>query len=226
MAGTAGPRESCYRWRAMQNQRVEISAQPIGQGQERICYRHPGDASKLIKIQRGSSDKQTRRELRFYRDLARRGMHEFSHIPAFHGVVDTNLGRGFVVDLVADHDGEVSKSLWWHFQRGYPVSEFEAYLDELRRYLLEARIVFSVDMGRYNVLFQKLSPEQARLVVIDGLGNHSAINWLDAIGFFARRKIERRWRRFIGRLRDYSAQTMRAHDGPPRTLAPAYRKPG
>ena len=196
----------------MQDQRIEISAAPIGQGQERVCYRHPHDPARLIKIQRGASDKQTRRELRLYRGLARRGMDDFSHIPRFYGHVDTNLGRGFVVDLIADYDGEVPKSLWWHFQRGYPVAEFEAYLDELRRYLLDRRIVFSVDMGRYNILFQKLSPREARLVVIDGLGNHTAINWPDAIGFLARRKIERRWRRFIGRLRNYSAQSMQGFD--------------
>lgn len=210
----------------MQDERIEIDTPPIGQGQERVCYRDPRDASRLIKIQRGESDKQTRREIRLYRDLARRGMQDFSHIPRFHGFVDTSLGRGFVVDLIADYDGEVSKSLWWHFQHGYPVSEFDAYLEELRRYLLRRRIVFSVDMGRYNVLFQKRSPEEARLVVIDGLGNHTAINWPDAIGFFARRKIARRWRRFIGRLRNYSAESMRAFDGPPKVLAPAYRKTG
>jgi hypothetical protein len=210
----------------MQDQRIEINSEAIGQGQERICYRHPLDGSRLIKIQRGDSDKQTRRELRFYRNLARRGMQDFSHIPRFHGFVDTNLGRGFVVDLIADYDGEVSKSLWWHFQRGYPVSEFEPYLDELRRYLLARRIVFSVDMGRYNVLFQKLSGEQARLVVIDGLGNHTAINWPDEIGYFARRKIARRWKRFIDRLRNYSAESMRIFEGEPKMLAPAYRRSG
>ena len=80
----------------MQVERIEISTAAIGQGQERICYRHPHDDSRLIKIQRGESDKQTRRDLRLYRDLSRRGMQDYSHIPRFHGFVDTNLGRGFV----------------------------------------------------------------------------------------------------------------------------------
>jgi len=203
---------------------IQITEQPIGVGQERACYRHPGDAARAIKIQRGASDKQTRRELELYRDLERRGFEDYSHIPRYYGTVDTNLGRGIVVDLVADYDGAVSRSLWWHFERGYPLAEFLPYLDELKRYLLENRIVFSVDMGRYNVLFQKLSPQQARLVVIDGLGNHSAINWPDRIACLARRKINRRWRRFIGRLGDYSAATLRDHEGKPRALEAAYRR--
>lgn len=205
---------------------IQISGDPLGEGQERICYRHPREPGKLIKLQKGCSDKQTRRELELYRSLARRGMQDFRHIPRFYGMVETSLGRGFVVDLIADYDGGPSRSLWWHFERGYPVSEFATYLDELRAYLRDNCIVFSVDMGRYNILFQKLSPEQARLVVIDGLGNHTAVNWPDRIAWFARRKIDRRWHRFITRLGNYSAETMRAHAGAPRTLEAAYRRQG
>ena len=210
---------------AMNQQIVQITCDPIGVGQERACYLHPGDAHKVIKIQKGESSTQTRRELILYRNLARRGMRNFRHIPQFYGKLKTNLGEGFVVDLVADYDGSVSRSLWWHFERGYPLAEFLPYLEELRQYLLDNLVIFSVDMGRYNILFQKISPQQARLVVIDGLGNHSAINWLDNIAWFARRKIERRWHRFISRLENYSQQMMREYDGSPKTLEPAYRIP-
>jgi hypothetical protein len=203
---------------------LQISGEPIGAGQERICYPHPDDADRVIKIQKGHSDKQTRRELTLYASLVRRGVTDFEHIPRFHGAVQTNLGSGFMVDRIADYDGEVSRSLWWHFERGYPVTEFLPYLEELRRYLLDQRIVFSVDMGRYNILFQKLSPQRARLVVIDGLGNHTAINWLDNIAFFARYKIRRRWQRFIDRLHGYSAEAMRQHEGSPRQLEADYRR--
>ena len=205
---------------------LQITSEPIGVGQERACYQHPADDGKVVKIQKGQSNKQTRRELRLYASLARRGMSDFEHIPQFYGIVETNLGAGFVVDKIKDYDGSISRSLWWHFERGYPVAEFASYLDELKQYLVDNRIVFSVDMGRYNILFQKLSPEQARLVVIDGLGNHTAVNWFDNIGWFARRKIERRWQRFIDRLRNYSAEMMQTHGVSPKTLDPAYRKTG
>ena len=210
----------------MKQQILQITGEPIGVGQERICYRHPEDAGRVINIQKGESDKQTRRELRLYKNLSRRKMSNFEYIPRYYGMVQTSQGEGFVVDLISDFDGSVSKSLWWHFEQGYPVAEFTPYLDELRQYLLDNLIVFSVDMGRYNILFQKTSPQRARLVVIDGLGNHTAINWLDNIAFFARRKIERRWQRFISRLNDYSAEIMRANDLAPRTLDAAYKRAG
>ncbi|MCP4979197.1 MAG: hypothetical protein GY935_01725 [Gammaproteobacteria bacterium] len=203
---------------------LEISSEPIGVGQERTCYRHPRDPGKVVKIQKAASDKQTRRERTLYDRLARRGMTNFEHIPQYYGLVETNLGAGFVVDLIADFDGQVSRSLWWHFEQGYPVAEFLPYLDELKQYLLDNLIVFSVDMGRYNILFQKTSAQRARLVVIDGLGNHTAINWLDDIGYFARRKINRRWQRFIERLQDYSTEMMRETGDCPKTLEAAYRR--
>ena len=83
-------------------------------------------------------------------------------LPSMGGFDDDLKGQGIVVDKIADYDGDVSKSLWWHFERGYPLAEFLPYLEELRRYLLDNLVVFSVDMGRYNILFQKLSPTQAR----------------------------------------------------------------
>ncbi|MCG6889398.1 MAG: hypothetical protein LJE92_07415 [Gammaproteobacteria bacterium] len=208
-----------------QNQTIlQLSGDPLGAGQERLCYAHPDDASRVVKIQKTDANKQTRRELALYARLKRRGLRNFEHIPRYYGEVETNLGQGFVVDCVADYDGQISRSLWWYFEQGYPLSEFSSYLEDLRCYLLDNQVFFSVDMGRYNILFQKLSPERARLVVIDGLGNHTAINWLDHIDFFARRKIQRRWQRFIDRLQVYADVSMRQHSGSPQILESAYRR--
>ena len=205
---------------------VQITGEPLGTGQERICYLHPGDPGKVIKLQRSDVSKQSRREINFYRWLRRRRMTDYSHIPRYHGKIDTNLGRGMVFDLVSDFDGGVARSLWDYFQQGVPVSEFYPYLDELKRYMLANLVVFSVDMGRFNVLFQRLSESRARLVVIDGLGNHTAMNWLDVVPGLARRKINRRWQRFINRLEHYSDDVMRNREDEPGRLEAAYRKAG
>ncbi len=202
----------------MKQPMLQLHGEPIGAGKERVCYLHPDDPGKVVKIQKGGVEKQTRRELIFYRWLQRRNMNNFRHLPRFYGQVETNLGRGFVVDLVSDYDGTVSRSLYWHFDRGYPISEFIPYLEELRQYLVENLIVFSVDMSRFNVLYKRVSNREARLVVIDGLGNHSTINWLDEIPCFARRKIERRWERFFSKLQYNSETLMKQYGGSPRVL--------
>ncbi len=87
---------------------LQITSAPIGVGQERACYQHAEDNGKVIKIQKRESDKQTRREFRHYRILARRGMRDFEHIRRYYGKVETKLGEGFVVDKITDYDGSVS----------------------------------------------------------------------------------------------------------------------
>jgi len=91
---------------------LQITGEPIGVGQERACYQYPDEDGKVIKIQKGESDKQTRRELTLYKNLARRGMNDFEHIPRYYGMAATNLGEGFVVDKIADYDGTIFRSLW------------------------------------------------------------------------------------------------------------------
>ena len=202
---------------------LQIDSDPIGEGQERICYVHPDDPSKLVKIQKGESEKQTRREMKLYRRLQRKQT-DYSQLPRLYGRVKTNLGRGFVTDLIQDYDGGISNSLYWFFERGIPVSEFYVYLDELKQYLLDNQIIISADLRRTNVLFQKLSPQKAQLVVIDGLGNHSAINWFDGLRVVSDSKINRRWERFFIQLKIHSAEMLEEYGGEPRTLDDAYRK--
>ncbi len=203
---------------------VQISTQALGTGKERICYRHPQEPERVIKLQRGDINKQSRREIDFYRRMRQRGMTNFYHIPRYYGKIDTNLGRGMVFDLVSDFDGRISQSLWDYFQQGIPLAEFYPYLEELKQYMLDNLVVFSADMGRFNVLFQRLSESSARLVVIDGLGNHTAMNWLDIVPGLARRKINRRWQRFITRLQRYSDEVMQKRESEPQQLEPAYRR--
>lgn len=205
---------------------LHITSAPIGEGRERICYVHPEDERKLVKVQKGDIDKQTRRELALYRFLQRRKHADYSQIPRFYGRVRTNLGPGFVVDLIRDFDGGISKPLGWFFEQGYPVQEFMPYLEELKAYLMDNQIVINVDLTRSNVLFQKLSPEKACLVAIDGIGNHSAINWFDGFRSVSDGKISRRWERFMKQLVARSEQTIRNINAAPKPLEAAYRRPG
>jgi hypothetical protein len=208
----------------MNHQILQITTKPIGVGGERVCYQHPEDPTKAVKVQKGEIKKQTLRELKFYRALQRKKVKNFKHIPRFYGMVRTNLGEGFVVDLVTDFDGRQSKSLNWYFKQGYPLSEFYPYLEELKQHFLQNLIVFNNRRSPSNLLFKRVSDHEARIVVIDGLGDHAAINWLDAFAYFAHRKINRRWNRFIARLQNCSAEMMREYGGLPRTLDQAYRK--
>ena len=173
---------------------LQITSQPIGRGNERACYIHPEDPRKAIKIPMGKVRDQTRRDIRFYRKLARRADINKLHIPGFYGLCEINLGEGLVVDLIRNYDGEISRPLNWYLGQGAPIEDFEVYLEELKQSFLQNLIIFNHDLTIGNLLFQKTASRSARLVAIDGLGDVVALGWFP---FLARRKIERRWERFI-----------------------------
>jgi len=179
---------------------LQINTDPIGKGKERACFVHPDDPQKAIKISIGSVSEQSRREIKFYQKLVKRDGDIDPHIPRFYGLCETNLGQGLVVDLIRDQDGEISRPLNWYLAEGYPIEDFEPYLDELKKSFLQNLIIFNHDMTVGNLLFQKVSDTSAHLVAIDGLGDVVALDWLDVFPSLVRRKILRRWTRFITRV--------------------------
>ena len=186
---------------------LQITSRPIGKGKERACYIHPEEPRKAIKISMGKVNEQTRRDIKFYRKLARRTTGENSHVPKFYGLCETNLGKGMVVDLIRNYDGEISRPLNWYLAQGVPIEEFDAYLEELKHSFLQNLIIFNHDLTIGNLLFQRYSTSSARLVAIDGLGDVVALDWLNRFPFLVRRKIKRRWARFIARV--YQTQEVR-----------------
>lgn len=178
---------------------LQITKKPIGMGKERMCFVHPEDPRLAIKVARGEISIQSRREIKFYRKLEKRGVSDI-HIPGFHGLCETNHGTGIVVDLIRNYDGEISRPLNWHLAEGYPIEDFEPGLEELKQSFLENLIIFNHDMTIGNLLVKKISASRVRLVAIDGLGDVVLVDWFDVLPSLARRKIQRRWQRFITRV--------------------------
>ena len=179
---------------------LKIISQPIGEGRERACYVHPEDPRLAIKIPTGPVTAQTERDIRFYKRLKKRGLVKNSHLPKYHGLCETSIGPGIVVDLIRNYDGEIARPLNWYLAQGVPVEEFDTFLEDLKQSFLQDLVIFNHDMHTGNLLFQKTSMGSARLVAIDGLGDTVALDWLDNIPFLVRRKINRRWKRFIKRV--------------------------
>lgn len=200
---------------------LQITKKPIGMGKERMCFVHPEDPRLAIKIARDKVSEQSKREIRFYRRLQKSGGSEEEHIPRFHGLCETNKGEGIVVDLIRNYDGEISRPLNWYLAHGFPIEEFEPYLEELKQSFLKNLIIFNHDMTIGNLLVQRTSASRFRIIAIDGLGDVVALNWLDVFPFLVRRKINRRWQRFIERVyrsrevrqqRETAAQNLKPKD--------------
>ncbi len=179
---------------------LKITSEPIGTGRERACYVHPEDPRLAIKMPMGEVSDQTQRDLKFYRKLKKRGTKGIPHVPDFHGLCDTNLGRGIVVELIRNYDGEISRPLNWYLAQEVPIEEFDQFLQELKQSFLQNLIIFNHDMTIDKLLFQRSSSSSAQLVAIDGLGDGVAIDWFDYFPFLVRRKINCRWKRFMERI--------------------------
>lgn len=170
----------------------------VGKGLHRECYEYPGDSTRCVKIVVAGNSDENRREASYYRRLARRHI-SWDMLSIFHGLEPTNMGEGAVFDLIRDYDGMVSHTLE-HYLRSQALSiDYEAVLAgalaDLKVYLLRYRVV-TMTLKSKNILFQRISQDSGKLVIIDNVGNSDFIPLSNYIGWLARRKILRKWRRF------------------------------
>ncbi|MCG3681803.1 PhoP regulatory network YrbL family protein [Aliarcobacter butzleri] len=172
----------------------------VGKGNERACYIHPEDKNKAIKITYENNNrkesKQTKLEVNYYKELEKRRMTNFKHLPKYFGEVKTDKGAGFVVELIRDFDGEVSKTFEYYLKKD-GVLKYKKELEEYKQYFLDNCIIFNYGMMPKNILLRKNTETDFNLVLIDGLGDVSYFTLPNKIPYFARKRINRRWDKFI-----------------------------
>ncbi len=168
----------------------------VAEGTDRKCFQHPTKPQCCIKVlhpERRSG--RFWREVRYYLRLQRRGVH-FKHLAQFHGLVNTRLGKGAIFDMVQDDDGRVSKSLDYYLAQNdkrfntWAVNEIES----LKQDFYDQWIVFQ-DLNPSNILVKRLSFDEFRLIVIDGIGHNHFLPFASYSSTLARKKLTRVWNR-------------------------------
>ncbi len=171
----------------------------IAKGNERACYLDSTDKNKAIKIsyeQNIGRSKQTTTEISYYKELLKKQDISWKHLPKFYGEVKTNKGDGFIVELIRDYDGEISKSFQYYIDKN-GVEKYKKELEEYKKFFLKYNVIFNYGMMPKNILLRKNSETESNLVLIDGLGDITYFTFPNKISFFARKKINRRWDKFI-----------------------------
>ncbi|MBT3200476.1 MAG: hypothetical protein HN350_11215 [Phycisphaerales bacterium] len=170
----------------------------IGKGRHRECYVHPEDPDKCVKIIVLGDQTETQREQAYYRRLDRRKI-SWSMLSRYCGDVQTNMGPGAVFELVRDYNGEVSKPMTNYLPAAdEPDADIDTLLNAittLKKYMLDQKIV-TMTLQTKNILYQRTSPTDGKLVIVDGIGNSDYIPICNYVGFMATIKIKRRWKRF------------------------------
>ncbi|MGL6259065.1 YrbL family protein [Vibrio sp. WXL210] len=166
---------------------IEINSQfHIASGLERDVYLHPQNNNICIKIQRPRLSVNERES--FF-------LNKYKACPSFpdsYGFVDTNLGKGLMVELIRDYDGQISKPLSYYLCNNIIVLEdCLDYLNELKNTYLDYNVL-SRDRNLNNILLRKDSEFKFSPIVVDGLGwvDNTKNNIRMKFSFFVRKKIK------------------------------------
>lgn len=172
----------------------------IGSGNDRHCWRHPGNPAWCIKVAKPEQERpQNEIDAHYARHLSRRGVRGI-HIPRVHGWVDTDHGRGLVFDLIQEPDGSPSPTLLQAVLGGR-VSPEKArdLIDEAFGWLAEQRVLL-VDFGIDNLLVQTRSDGRQVLVFVDGLGARK-FSWR----YWFHRRL---WLKAVWKAREFRLKTL------------------
>lgn len=173
----------------------------IAKGTNRSCYLHPSDNSKCIKITHSNDYSETKKEIYYYLFLQNQNI-SWKNLAKYYGCIDTDLGKGEVFDLVKDYDGNISKTLSSYLQtpsKTKLVQNPVVLLQELKSYCFENNIIVK-DLNTKNMLYQKLSNNEAKLVLIDGLSNPKRFVYLNKCKPYMQNLHKKLWDRFENSL--------------------------
>ncbi len=177
---------------------VDLSnARYLGKGSSRVCYVHPEDERKCVKITYSGNRKVAREEMKHYRRYLRRGV-SWDMMAETYGCVSTSLGEGVVFSLARDYTGEISASLDSYLcAESYVLDGQELFTALLffRSYLFSQRIIVR-ELKADNLIYQRVTSDEGRLILVDGVGNNEFLPVANYSVLFARRTLRRKWGKF------------------------------
>lgn len=165
---------------------------PFASGGNRICYRHPEQKDRCLKVLRPNCGPEIRRGKKSFPSNLRplsyfdENLTEFEvlqylhthypeqvrrHLPTSFGMTQTDLGPAHETSLVTDEDGKISQTLeqyiWEFGPNEIAVSALEAFKENWR-----IRPPNTRDLIPHNMVIQ-LFTENHKILLIDGLGRLS-----------------------------------------------------
>ena len=196
---------------------LRLSAhQPFASGEERDVYLHPEDDGKCIKISNVTPPEDFRpKGLRdwlfwvtrgrntgyfdinytddlFYQQLGQRNDPEvFKHIPKCYGLIDTDLGKGLVCELIQNEDSTPCTTMKQYIQKHGAISDGKVIraIDGFLSWLVEKNI-FLREMGGTNTFFQYSKNGEVKLYHIDAVGCLDLIPLANYWPWFSRLRIK------------------------------------
>jgi len=179
---------------------LEIREQDyISEGQARKVYQHPQENELCIKIGKPEiEENHLYKEIKYYKKIRHKNTGKFGYqfYSQFLGEIKTNLGTGFIYQLVKDETtNEISLTLRHYLEMDTsPVSDsaIQKGLLRLKEEMIKHK-VFVGDLRARNICVKRLKNGGIELVVIDGLGHRDFFPFADWFTYFAKKKVNRRF---------------------------------
>lgn len=176
-----------------------------GQGSHKKCFLHPHNKNLCIKIAYNEGgQKDLIREIN-YIDVLKRRHKDYSILPKYFGKVNTNLGTGYVFEIIRDYNNGRTQTLEDFitdlnlFSQNY--SLIVRLLKELKEKLYKNEII-TIVLFPENILFQKTDENTYRVRIVNDMGSAVLIPLEYHFKYFAHTKILRRWKMFLEVLRN------------------------
>lgn len=176
-----------------------------GQGSHKKCFLHPHNKNLCIKIAYNEGgQKDLIREIN-YIDVLKRRHKDYSILPKYFGKVNTNLGTGYVFEIIRDYNNGRTQTLEDFitdlnlFSQNY--SLIVSLLKELKEKLYKNEIITMV-LFPENILFQKTDENTYSVRIVNDMGSAVLIPLEYHFKYFAHTKILRRWKMFLDVLRN------------------------
>lgn len=176
-----------------------------GQGSHKKCFLHPHNKNLCIKIAYNEGgQKDLIREIN-YIDVLKRRHKDYSILPKYFGKVNTNLGTGYVFEIIRDYNNGRTQTLEDFitdlnlFSQNY--SLIVSLLKELKEKLYKNEIITMV-LFPENILFQKTDENTYSVRIVNDRGSAVLIPLEYHFKYFAHTKILRRWKMFLDVLRN------------------------
>ncbi|MDR1285572.1 MAG: hypothetical protein LBJ88_05180 [Campylobacteraceae bacterium] len=172
----------------------------IGKGSHKQCFIHPKNNRLCIKLPYNKDgEKDVKRELKYFNLLKERGV-DCDILPKYYGSVSTNIGVGYVFDLIKDYNGQVPQNLNDYLSSDILLeANFSILVNELK--ILKAKMLLCeiITMGIFpiNILCKKNSENLYSFILINDMGSAALIPIEYYFSFAAHNRVNRKWEKFV-----------------------------
>jgi hypothetical protein len=140
----------------------------LGKGKHKRVYLLSTDQTKCVKVVFNKNSLDLKREFAFRKILEKKNLHS-TIIPEYYGELKTNLGNGYVFELITDYDNAISYNLKQFCYRTEPAL-VKSVLKEFKKVYFREKIILS-DIDPTNLLVQQYEKDKYRIRIIDNIGS-------------------------------------------------------